>query len=163
MNFLRNAVLFKKIMIQKKIDKKFGFSGKGIKVAVIFSQFNDEIGAKLLDKTLNELKKQHVKNIKIFTVPGALEIPVTAKKIIDKGGFDVIIALGVVIKGTTSHYEHVSRESIHGVQKLSIKYGFPIISGILTVLNKKQALERIDNGISYARSAIHIYHTLKTI
>ena len=150
-------------MIQKNTDKKFGYSGKNIKIAVIFSQFNKEIGIKLLDKTLSELKRLQVKSTEVFTVPGALEIPVAAKKIIEKRDFNVIIAIGLVIKGATSHYEHVSRESIHGIQKLSIKYGFPIISGILTVLNKKQALERIDNGISYARSAIHIYHTLKNI
>jgi len=150
-------------MHQKINDKKFTYSGKGIKVAVIFSQFNKDFGEKLLDITIKELKNLFIKKIEIFTVPGALEIPVTAKKIIDKGNFDVIIALGVVIKGATSHYEHVSRESIHGIQKLSVEYGFPIISGILTVINKKQATERVSNGISYARSAVHIYHTLKNI
>ena len=147
----------------RKINTSFKFSGKGIKIAVIFSEFNKEIGEKLLNKTITELKKRNIKTIKIFSVPGALEIPVAAKKIIDKGSFDVIIALGVVIKGATSHYEHVARESITGIQKLSINHGFPIISGILTVLNKKQATQRIQNGVSYARSAIHIFHTLKNI
>jgi len=150
-------------MALNKTDEKFNYSGEGIKVAVIFSEFNREIGNELLNKTITELKKRHVKTIEVFSVPGALEIPVTARKIADKGSFDVVIALGVVIKGETSHYEHVARESVHGIQNLSIKYGLPIISGILTVLTKKQAVERIQNGVSYARSAIHIYHTLKNI
>lgn len=150
-------------MIQKKFNKQFNYSGKNINVAVVFSEFNKEIGLKLLNATLDELKILQVKSTKIFTVPGALEIPVVVKKIIDKGEFNVIIAIGVVIKGSTSHYEHVSRESIHGIQKLAVEYGFPIITGLLTVINKKQALERINNGISYARSAVHICHTLKSI
>ena len=146
----------------KKISKKFDFSGKSIKAAVVFSEFNKEIGEKLLDKTIQELTKLKV-TYKIYKVPGALEIPVACRKIIDKKRFDIIIALGVVIKGETTHFEHVSTESIHGIQTLAVNHCFPIISGILTVLTKKQAQERINNGISYARSAVQIYHTLKTI
>jgi len=147
----------------KNQKTKFNYSGKGMRIAIIFSEFNYDIGSKILAKTVNELKKNNVKDIKIFSVPGSLEIPVTARKIIKKKKFDVIIAIGVVIKGETSHFEHVSRESINGIQKLATEYGMPIITGILTVLTKKQAIDRIDNGISYARSAIHIYNTLKNI
>jgi 6,7-dimethyl-8-ribityllumazine synthase len=143
--------------------ENFNLSGKGIRVAVVFSEFNNDIGEKLLDSTIKELKKNNVPKIKIFKVPGALEIPVVCKKIITKKGFDVIIALGVVIKGETSHYTHVSTESLHGIQTLAYTNCFPVISGILTVLTKRQAIERINNGISYARSAIQIFHTLKNI
>jgi len=104
-----------------------------------------------------------VKYVEIFKVPGALEIPLVCKKIIVKKRYDLIITLGVVIKGETTHFEHVSRESIHGIQKLALENTFPIITGILTVLTEKQAKDRIDNGIYYAKSALKLLNTLKNI
>lgn len=147
----------------KQEPTKSNLSGKGIRVAVVYSQFNKEIVENLMKETINELKTLGTKEIKTFMVPGALEIPTVSKKIIDNKKCDVIIALGTVIKGETDHYEHVSRESIHALTNLSIKTGMPIINGILTVLNKKQALERISRGKEFAQSAIQMVHTLKNI
>jgi 6,7-dimethyl-8-ribityllumazine synthase len=150
-------------MKQSPSKKKFTLSGKNIRVAIVFSKFNKEIVDKLVEKTLDELKKLDTKKIQTFSVPGALEIPVTAKKIIEKKKYDVIIALGTVIKGETSHYGHVCRESIHSLMQLSIETGMPIINGILTVLNKKQARDRISRGKEFAEGAIQMVHTLKNI
>jgi 6,7-dimethyl-8-ribityllumazine synthase len=133
------------------------------RIAIVFSEFNKEIGEKLLKKTVNELKKNKIIAVDIFKVPGALEIPIVCKKIIIRKKYDIIIALGVVIKGETSHYEHVSRESIHNIQKLAVENSFPIITGILTVLTERQAIERIDNGIYYAKSSIALLNILKSI
>ena len=68
--------------------------------------------------------------------------------------FDSIIAIGAVIKGKTDHYYNVSKESYRGLMDISLKYEIPIINGILTVNKEKQALKRIKNGESYAKSAI---------
>jgi 6,7-dimethyl-8-ribityllumazine synthase len=150
-------------MVQKNISAKCKYQGKNVKIGIVFSEFNKKIGEELLNETLKELKKCKVKNIEIFTVPGALEIPVVCKKIIKKRKYDAIIALGVVIKGETTHFKHVSSESIKGIIQISIQYETPIICGILTVLNEKQAIKRVSRGKEYAQSALHIINTLKNI
>ena len=90
-------------------------------------------------KTLNKNKI----NYKIIDVPGVFEIPVTIARNIKK--YDGFIALGCVIKGETPHFDFISRSSIDGIMKLSIKYNKPIGNGILTCLDKKQALIRSDS------------------
>lgn len=150
-------------MKQSSKQEDFEFSGKDINIAIVLAEFNGEIGQQLLQETLNELKKHKTKNIQLVTVPGALEIPIAAQRLIRKNTFDVIIALGVIIKGETGHYDHVSRESVHGLAQLALVSETPIISGILTVLNEQQARDRIDRGKEYARSALQIIHTLKNI
>ena len=79
---------------------------------------------------------------RIKLVPGVFEIPVVIKKYIDS--FDAFIALGCVIKGKTPHFDFISRASINEIMNLSTRYGKPIGNGIITCLNKKQALERSD-------------------
>ncbi|MCD6109266.1 6,7-dimethyl-8-ribityllumazine synthase [bacterium] len=137
-------------------------NGEKCKIVIIFSEFNSQIGEELLKTTVRELKKHGVENLKTIRVPGALEIPLTAQKIIEKKSPDAVVALGVVIKGETSHYEHVSRESINGLMKVSLKTGVPIIQGILTTLTKTQAEKRIILGKEYAQSALSIIQTLSS-
>lgn len=149
--------------MKQEQSKNSDYTGENVKVAIVYSQFNKEIVEPLLANTVEELKRLNAAEIKTFKVPGAMEIPVAAKKIIEKNKFDVIIALGAVIKGDTTHFEHVSTESIHALSKLAIDSGTPIISGILTALNKNQAEERTGRGTEFARSALHIVHTLKSI
>ncbi|MFC1655354.1 6,7-dimethyl-8-ribityllumazine synthase [Patescibacteria group bacterium] len=149
--------------MKKETTDNSDYTGENVKVAIVYSQFNEEIVEKLLSGTINELERLQTKEIKTFKVPGALEIPVVAKKIIEKNEFDVIIALGAIIKGGTTHFEHVSTESIHALSILSLQTGVPIISGILTALDENQANERIDRGKEFAQSALHTVHTLKSI
>lgn len=150
-------------MKKNPTQEGFEYSGKDINVGIVFAEFNAEIGSELLKETLEELKKLKTKNIQLVTVPGALEIPIAAQRLVRKDTFDVIIALGTIIKGETSHYEHVSRETTHGLAQLSLVSETPIIQGVLTVLNEEQARDRIFRGKEYARAAIQIVHTLKNI
>jgi len=146
--------------MKQELSKKSDLNGEGIKVGIVIAKFNFEIGKKLLDATLNELKQLKTEHVKIVTVPGALEVPIATQKLIKNNDFDVIIALGVVIKGETDHYEHVSRETTHALTQLALNLEIPIIQGIITAPNKELAMERINRGKEYARSAIHITHTL---
>ena len=102
-------------MKKNPTQERFEYSGKDINVGIVFAEFNAEIGSELLKEALEELKRLKTKNIQLVTVPGALEIPIAAQRLIRKEAFDVIIALGTIIKGETSHYEHVSRETTHGL------------------------------------------------
>ena len=145
-------------MLQK--NKEFNTqNGSMIKVGIVFAKFNGDLGKILLEKTIKELQKQNVKdsNIKIFEVPGALEIPFAAKKIIKKYRVDVIIGIGVIIKGKTAHFEHVSRESIHGLQQVSLETMTPAITAIITANTRKQAEVRVkNNGPEYAHAALEM-------
>jgi len=141
----------------KKVD------GSKSKIVIILSEFNVHIGEELLKNTVEELKRCGTKKIEIIRVPGALEIPLTAQKVIEKKSPDAVIALGVIIKGETSHYEHVSRESINGLMTVSLLTGTPIIQGILTVLNEKQAKKRTILGKEYAQTALSIIKTFSSL
>ena len=86
------------------------------------------------------MKKNGVKKFKIILAPGVFEVPVLIASSIKK--YDAFIALGCVIKGKTPHFDFISKSSIDAIMKLSINYKKPIGNGIITCLNKKQALER---------------------
>jgi 6,7-dimethyl-8-ribityllumazine synthase len=137
--------------------------GKGLKIAIILSRFNDSLGNILLENTLDTLKKLNVseKNIQITKVPGALELPLTAKLIATKQKPDAIIALGIVIKGDTSHYDHVCTETHRGLMKVSLKTETPVVFGVITAFTKKQAVDRVEKnklnkGKEYAETAVEM-------
>lgn len=140
--------------MKQNISKETNLNGKGIKIGMVISEFNFDIGAELLKETLNELDKLKVKDAFIMQVPGALEIPFAAQKLILKNEFDVIIALGIVIKGETDHYKHVTDNCSRALTDLSVKYEIPIIQGVIGAPNKKIAQDRVFRGKEYARSAI---------
>ena len=94
-------------------------------------------------------------NIAFACVPGALEIPQAINWFISLQKFHGILALGCVIKGKTTHFEHVCNEVMHGIAKLSLNSGTPITSAIITALNDEDALERIaSNGKNLGKKAM---------
>lgn len=130
--------------------------GSNLKIAIVLPYFNDKLGLELLENTKNELEKNKVspKNIKVFRVSGSLEIPFACQKITKKGKFDAIIALGVVIRGKTKHFDLVCETSYQGLMDLQLKISVPIIFGIITCENLKQAKERISkNGLNIGKSS----------
>lgn len=138
-----------------------GLDGSSIRVAVILPYFNDLLGNELYDNVEKELLKLKVpeKNITLVRVPGALETPLTAKKLALSKNHDVIIALGIIIRGETPHFEYVAQESIHGCMQVQLETMTPIISGILAVENEEQAKDRVsvdklNKGKEFAQTAI---------
>lgn len=138
-------------------------SGKYLRIAIILSRFNDSLGNILYQNTLDRLLQLGIykKNIKLLRVPGALEIPLTAKLLACQKKYDVIIALGVVIKGKTPHFEHVCRETYRGLMNVTLETKTPIIFGVITAINIQQANHRIaknklNKGKEFAESAIEI-------
>lgn len=143
-------------------------NGRPYKFAIIFSRYNDGIGNELLKNTHNTLLRHGTKpkNIAVFRVPGALEIPVTANALALKNKFNAIIALGVVIKGETPHFDLVSRECYRGLMDISLCSDTPIIFGVLTTNTEKQAKDRAatskqNKGREFAESAIEMATLLK--
>ncbi|MGH0945276.1 6,7-dimethyl-8-ribityllumazine synthase [Bacillus mycoides] len=118
--------------------------GTGLKVGVIVGRFNGFITSQLLDGALDGLKRHGVEDndIDVAWVPGALEIPIIAKKMANSGKYNAIITLGTVIRGATTHYDYVCNEVANGVASLSLQTEIPVIFGVLTTETIEQAIER---------------------
>ena len=115
------------------------------KICIVASKYYKDIIDMLIDGA-NEAIGNHKKRFKtnIIYVPGVFEIPHVISKNVKK--FDAFIALGCVIKGETPHFDFISKSSIDAIMKLSIESKKPIGNGILTCLNKDQAIERADKS-----------------
>ena len=115
------------------------------KICIVASKYYDDIIKMLIDGT-NEAISNHKKKFKIdiIYVPGVFEIPYAISKNLKR--FDAFIALGCVIKGETPHFDFISKSTIDAIMKLSIESKKPIGNGILTCLNKDQAVERADKS-----------------
>lgn len=117
---------------------------RGRKVAIVAARFNDFIVASLLKGAIAAWLEHGgpPEDLLIARVPGAFELPVTARRLALSGRYDAIVALGCVIRGDTPHFEYVSGECAHGLQLASLESGVPVIFGVLTVETVEQALER---------------------
>jgi 6,7-dimethyl-8-ribityllumazine synthase len=118
--------------------------GKGKKVAIIASRFNDFITARLLEGALDALNRHGVadKDITVYRVPGAFEIPSIAKRLASRADIDGIICLGAVIRGSTPHFDYVASEVSKGVALVGLDAKIPVIFGVLTTDTIEQAVER---------------------
>lgn len=137
--------------------------GSGLRIGVVAGRFNELIVSKLVSGAIDTLKRHGVeeKQIEIAWVPGALEIPLMAKKMAETARFDAIITLGAVIRGSTPHFDYVCNECAKGVAALSMTSGVPVIFGVLTTDNIEQAIERAgtkagNKGCEAATSAIEM-------
>ncbi len=143
---------------------------KGLKFAVIVSRFNDFISERLLGGALDALMRSGAleADIQVVKVPGAWEIPLTAKKLAEKKAFDAIVCLGAVIRGSTPHFEYVSAEVSKGVAAVGLEHGVPVTFGILTTDTIEQAIERAgskagNKGWDAAQAAIEMANLLKKL
>jgi len=116
----------------------------GMKVGIVASRFNEIIVNKLLSGAIDGLVRHGVKedNITAVWVPGAFEIPLIADKMAASGKYDAVIAVGAVIRGSTSHFDYVCAEVSKGIAQTSIKNGVPVMFGVITTENIEQAIER---------------------
>lgn len=134
-----------------KSTKKIKIDGSRLKIAIVLPYFNDKIGLELLKNTKEELIKNNVKekNITLTRVAGALEIPFACQKIALRKKTNAIIALGVIIKGETSHYNLVCKNTYEGIMKVQLENKIPISFGVLTCENAEQAKKRASkNGLN---------------
>ena len=114
------------------------------KFAIVISRFNEFVTEKLLDGCLQTLINNGIekKQIDIIKVPGTFEVPTAAKNLLDLKKYDAIICLGRVIRGETSHYNHLCTAVSHELCRLGTESGIPVIFGILTCENVGQAMDR---------------------
>ncbi|QWE08905.1 6,7-dimethyl-8-ribityllumazine synthase [Polynucleobacter ibericus] len=120
-------------------------NGQDLRIGVVQARFNEDHCVALTNSCINELLSLGVtqSDIKLVTVPGALEIPFALQKMAETGEFDGLVALGAVIRGETYHFELVSNESAAGITRISIDSGLPIANGVLTCDTDEQAHARV--------------------
>ncbi|SNX29054.1 6,7-dimethyl-8-ribityllumazine synthase [Polynucleobacter meluiroseus] len=134
-------------------------AGKGLHIGVVQARFNEDHCVALRDACIAELVQLGVlhEDIKVITVPGALEIPFALQLLVETGEFDGLIALGAVIRGETYHFELVSNESAAGITRISLDSKLPIANGVLTCDTDEQAEERVQiKGADCARTVIEM-------
>jgi 6,7-dimethyl-8-ribityllumazine synthase len=124
-------------------ELKGNFSGKGKKIAIVISRFNEFISGELLSGCIDTLEKSGVKaeDVSVLWLPGAFEIPQALSKL-DVKKFDAVIALGVIIRGDTPHADYIAAETAKGIAKVAIEGGVPVTFGVITADTLEQAIER---------------------
>lgn len=142
-------------------------SALGKKIGLVLSTFNKDISIRLKEGALEELAKQGIKEIEIIEVPGVVEIPLSAQWLFQKD-CQVVIALGCVIRGETSHYEACCRLVEQGCMQVQLKMNRPLIFGVLMTENKEQALARTGGdkghiGRTSVQTALKMLSTLDQV
>jgi 6,7-dimethyl-8-ribityllumazine synthase len=143
---------------------------KGMKFGIVASRFNDFICGRLIDGALDALTRAGAdeKDIAVYKVPGAFELPLVAKKLAKSGRYDAIICLGAIIRGATPHFEYISAEVSKGVASVGLETEVPVAFGVLTTDTIEQAIERAgtksgNKGFDAAMSAIEMVDLFKKI
>ena len=140
--------------------------GARLAIGIVQARFNADITTALAKACLDELAELGVAadNIRLVTVPGALEIPVALQAMAESDDFDALIALGCIIRGQTYHFELVANESGAGVNRVALDNTLPIANAILTVETEGQAWDRADDkGRDAARVAVEMANLLDTL
>jgi len=119
-------------------------SASGIRFALVVSRFNDFIGQKLVEGALDCILRHggSEENVTIYRCPGAFELPMVSKKVALSGSADAVIALGVIIRGSTPHFDVIAAEATKGIAQVSLDTMVPVSFGVLTTENLEQAIER---------------------
>jgi len=120
------------------------FNIDGARVAIAVARWNSQITESLLQGAQRALLRHGIaeKDVHVFHVPGAFELPLACSKLAQSGRFDAVIALGCVIRGGTPHFEYVSGETTRGIGEVALREGLPIAFGVLTTDTLAQAQER---------------------
>ena len=122
------------------------------KILIVVASYYENIARSLLKSAKNKIKNKC--NIKVINVPGVFEIPVTISKNLNK--FNGFIALGCVIKGQTPHFDFISQSTTDALMTLSITSKKPVGNGVITCLNKKQAIERGKKGSEAGEAVLSV-------
>lgn len=145
-------------------------SAADYRFAVVAARFNGEIVDALLAGAVTALQGAGAEagQISVLRVPGAFELPLSCQKLAEQGKVDALIALGCVIRGDTPHFDYVCSESARGIMDVGLKFGMPVINGILTVDNIEQAKARAgadgnNKGVDAAYAAIEMLTLFDTL
>ena len=145
-------------------------SGQGFRFAIIASRWNDFISSRLVEGALDAFERLGVaeKDVEIYKVPGAFEIPLLAQKIAASGKFAAVACVGTIIRGQTPHFEYIAAEVARGIGQAALETGVPVVFGVITADNMDQAIERAgvklgNKGFEAATTAVELANLYKTV
>lgn len=143
---------------------------RDLRFVILASRFNEFVVDTLVRGALDALRRHGAsdKQVEVVRVPGAYDMPLVARKLALSRRYDAIIAVGAVIRGQTSHYEHVAGECAAGLSRVSVETGIPVAFGVLTTENTEQAIDRAggkagNKGADAAASAIELVNLLRRL
>ena len=142
----------------------------GMRIAIVAGRFNRQVTAPLLEGALGCLAALGLDAdaVPVCWVPGAFELPLTAKRLAASGAVDAVICLGAVIKGDTAHFEYVAGPCAHGIAQAALDTGVPVAFGVLTTNDEGQALARAggaegNKGAEAAATAVEMVDLLRRL
>jgi len=133
-----------------------------MRLGIVASRFNEALASKLLERAEAEARRLGAQ-ARVVSVPGALEIPVALRWLAQSGRYEALVAIGMVIRGETYHFEVVANESARGVMQIALESGLPIANGILTTDDEAQAEARLEKGAEAVRVALEMARLRKEL
>lgn len=144
-----------------------GDDARGLAFAIVVSRYNEAITQRLLDGCQQTLAAQGAVHVDVAWVPGALEIPLVARRLAETRVYDAVICLGCVIKGETLHFDLVAQQAAAGISRVAWETGVPVINEVLAVFDPAQAAARagdkLNRGVEAAHAAIEMATLLRTL
>ena len=141
---------------------------KGLRIGIVCARFNDFFVSELLGGALDPIRRLggDPADVDVAWVPGSFEIPLVISKMMDSGKYDATIALGMVIRGSTTHADHINSQVSKALGQLSLEKGIPAVYGVVSTENIEQAIERSgtkagNRGADAARTAVEMANLLK--
>ncbi|MGN0889287.1 MAG: 6,7-dimethyl-8-ribityllumazine synthase [Kiritimatiellia bacterium] len=145
-------------------------TAKGLKIALIASRFNSFLVEQLVKGAADAFTRLggDEENLVLVRVPGAYEIPVTAKKLAASGTYDAVVGLGAVVQGATAHAGLICETTARAFNQISLETGVPVTDGVVSAENLEQAVERCgtkqgNKGFAATQAAIELANVLKQI
>ena len=147
----------------KGIDLSGTGDARGFRFAVVVSRWNETYTSRLVDGALDALSECGATEnaVEVLKVPGAFELPLACLKAAESGRFDAVIALGLVLRGETPHFDFVAGEAARGITEASLRSGVPVLFGVITADTEQQAEDRCgtksaNKGYEAAMAAIEV-------
>lgn len=145
-----------------------GWAGRGLRVAVVVSRFNEATTRSLLDGALDGLRRCGVEEAEVAWVPGAFEIPLVALQMARSGRYHAVVCLAAVVRGETPHFEYVAGQSAAGIARAGLEAGVPVVYGVVTADTPEQAAERAggkagNRGRDAALAAVEMATLLRSL
>ena len=145
-------------------------NGQEFRFAIVASRWNDFISSRLVEGALDAFDRLGVaeKDVEIYKVPGAFEIPLLAQKLAASKKFAALVCLGTIIRGQTPHFEYIASEVARGIGQAALQTGVPVVFGVITADNMDQAIERAgvklgNKGFEAATTAVELANLYKAV
>ena len=145
-------------------------NAKGLRIGIVVSRFNSFLTEQLVKGAADAFIRLggDEKSLAVVRVPGAYELPLAAKKLAEKRGFDAIVALGAVVQGATAHADLINETTARAFSEISLMTGIPVLDGVVSAENLEQAVERCgtkqgNKGFSAMQGAIEMANLLKQV